>query len=127
MSADAHAVVEVPALCSQIREPFTIRLTPSLEGGWNVVLYVSAAGGPSPTGALDSVEGPFRMTDDFRGCPVCGETRDPVLLMCECGQVFCSHAADRGWLGGLTATCPACGATTELTGTAAALRGFGTQ
>jgi len=110
-----------------MRTPFVVRLTPSPEGGWDVVLYVSATEEPPPTAKFDSVEGPFRMTDDFHGCPVCGESTPPVLLMCECGQVFCSHSARRRWLGPLTATCPACGATSELTGAAGTLRGFETQ
>jgi len=119
--------VEVPALCSGMRTPFVVRLTPCPEGGWDVALYVSAAGAPSPSAALDSVEGPFRMTDDFHGCPVCGESTPPVLLMCECGQVFCSRTAKRSWFGGLTATCPTCGTTTGLSGTAGTLRGWDAQ
>ena len=121
------ASVEIPALCSQANEPFAIRMTPCPEGGWDLVFYVPPGGAVPPTVTLHDFEGPFRMGEDFHGCPVCGETREPVLLVCECGQVFCSRRADRRLFRELTATCPSCGATTGLRGTATSMRGRETQ
>ena len=104
--------VEIPALCSEANEPFAIRMEPRRGGGWDMVsARVGPTGSPSSGASLEDFEGPFCFGPKFARCPVCGSRKQPFILVCRCGQVFCSHRARLRWFGPPTATCPRCGFT----------------
>lgn len=52
-----------------------------------------------------TIEGSFRLTEDARGCPYCGNVR---LVKCSCGKLGCEGGAEGQW------TCPWCGITGRL-------------
>lgn len=120
------AAAEILAICSQTKRSFVIPMTARRGRGWDVGrAYVPAPGAPGPTTGLRELKGPFEAGPDWKGCPVCGETR--IGECSQCGQVFCARRAACWWSGGILVRCPNCGSMGIRAGAARAARGRGTQ